>query len=1048
LPPTWMIFTKHLELGALLTPSLWLRGGIGPARDATVQVMLKPYVNASIMQQGESTYGVQDQIIQKHLIIYPFRAINLPVGQEWSIGIQANRVSKMTSTALSLSGYNTGTPGRVKQVLGDKGARSGVVEYRDYVGHFSFGLIDQRRLLKEPIYVVLFLNGYQQVGATAAVYCQSIVNGECEPGPLKAYFTINGQTVTVQMTAAWDYDPHTYLLKKVRALSVVFPQFALHSKASADFKAKNPDHILVRFKRNGRVYDAPANWHSQNMDLIMINTRFEQNLGVQWIMAWDVKYGQDAGQEQLTELVEPQVELIYVKGGQQEIISKSFLPEVDWSTVLRGDTVPPNVMGAQGHYLGNVRVDLMMDRYTDMLGKGINNMKSFFTGDADSGNAYITGVMGLNAQFPIDSSRWIYPSMHVDLAPDTEHMLYWSIEGGVIGQRYNFNFSAYKLNPNTGDFEPTALRMDLANLECLDNSLNGEFPDYGNKCHFQQNLKVLPGLVGLQITFKLRWINEALHITEEMMSPVVSFVAKENHPTPMPLGPPPTRRLEDLEVEKGDGVTVVRPPANKDGVDLQMESVPLSEATRFPGHDFARHISVDDISDDDADQAAHEERRLAEQFGISHSNIDFNKKLAELHPICVKKDLAYKVSYGLAFRAIVHTGHFVENGPGGVPAGLLANIFRFIANFDTGDINILQKGTGNVLDKVLPKEMCRGGVCQGILPGCPGKIVRTMTIPRVEFELNRNFHWTPVSDKNARTAVAYATALFPEALRVGSLIVQSIIQTTTTTKNIADLIYEQGSVVWKNGHVCRWIQRGVCQEKWNYKGRWVVGCTMEDHNLLGWCSTDQYFNGNWRNCYLNCGGQIYHNPEKYIITHGQPSRKLAEDEVVVMGEKEPRRLAEQAETKTNMSNRFVVDFDRDALHYNIDQGLIRSLLARQAFRGINDEQGEAKIVAFKVHTGDTKPGEAELEPVGPEEKFEYIEKSGKAIDTTIHITPKSVDQKLAQYNAGMMGGLPIAVAVVGAVVLAALSVKGWRMFVQKSRTQYATVEANEQPTVE
>merc|ERR1719409_355018 len=108
----------------------------------------------------------------------------------------------------------------------------GVVEFNDYVEHFRFGLIDQRRLMRDPIRVCIFKNGVRQEGKIVPIYCESVVDGECQPAPFNVEFLIEGQTVIVQLSIAWHAQPVPFLLSKVRSMSLVFPQLALSTEAS------------------------------------------------------------------------------------------------------------------------------------------------------------------------------------------------------------------------------------------------------------------------------------------------------------------------------------------------------------------------------------------------------------------------------------------------------------------------------------------------------------------------------------------------------------------------------------------------------------------------------------------------------------------------------------------------------------------------------------------------------------------------------------------------------------------------------------------------
>lgn len=86
-------------------------------------------------------------------------------------------------------------------------------------------------------------------------------------------------------------------------------------------------------------------------------------------------------------------------------------------------------------------------------------------------------------------------------------------------------------------------------------------------------------------------------------------------------------------------------------------------------------------------------------------------------------------------------------------------------------------GEGKDLKELLPKSVCAGGVCNGMLPGCHKTQVNPIQIKQIVFKLDRNFKWNAnrsgkkgglqVSPK-MRNAIAYALALFPSAVQVAN----------------------------------------------------------------------------------------------------------------------------------------------------------------------------------------------------------------------------------------------------------------------------------------
>lgn len=90
-----------------------------------------------------------------------------------------------------------------------------------------------------------------------------------------------------------------------------------------------------------------------------------------------------------------------------------------------------------------------------------------------------------------------------------------------------------------------------------------------------------------------------------------------------------------------------------------------------------------------------------------------------------------------------------------------------------------------------------------------------------------------------------------------------------------------------------------------------------------------------------------------------------------------RRLAEATEP-VEETDRVSIEIDPKALNYVIDEDLIHELIRRKAFRGMGvdgkeAQLGENEITHFKLHRGDSEPGQSEDEmiAVAPEEKFEW-----------------------------------------------------------------------------
>jgi hypothetical protein len=921
LPPTWMIYTKHLEFGALLTPAFWVKGGIGPVKDVTLELQLRPYCNVSITQEGQEVYGVQQQVMEKELVVMPFRAINLDLGSEWSVGIEANGRRKMTSTELSL----------------------GVVEFHDYVEHFRFGLIDQRKLLKDPIYVALFRNGVRQEGRIVPVYCESVVDGECNPAPFNAEFVIGMKTVIVQLTLAWHAKPVHYLMSKVRAISFVFPQLALSHDASEDYLRDPPQDLFIKITRNGREYRAYQNVTVVHDKLVVIDSRQTQDLGIEWIDAWRIKYGSIAGQQAVTNLIDPSVELWYTRHGREERIAQTFLPSIDWDAILIRRNDMGKLANNQGVHFGRNPDDTGVGRlgsssYGGVVGRGRpwtgqereevtyrtnphsvfrggwNGAKScrhhnlngggrrrhgqhllcrlargFFEGNVPlriglttpNNQNWASGHMGLDVRNPETASRWLRPYRTDHFLTGSHHVLYWHTRHSDPSTPQSFKFAAFKVDPASGVYQPTHLQVQLPMQVCTYNDPEAKrFEGYGDECVYSKKLAVDDSLLGTTLVFQLVFTDHLDGTKHKMMSApvrVVNQLPGENQNTwqsrvvSYPTGMRPQRRLME------EGGNMVDAPKDGDAAvnEIPMATLPVQptdeeelegkEEEKDDRHTDEVHVSLRNlqgVADADAignEVFGSEDTSEDENIGYETSDIDFGARMADLHPICSRKPLHYSLGAGLFLRAQLHNFQIPDGSPLGALAPL-ANLASF-ADMDTMDVPLVNTELGKKLSSLLPKDFCNEGVCDGNLPGCPGQVVHPMTIPKVEFKLKRKLKWNKDTEQSARDATAYAMALLPEFIRVVSIVIGSLMHHSTTLRPYRhNRYYHTGSVAYVNGQPCRWTRNPDCQAVFNYRGMDYYGCTTEDHGTRGWCSVDRKFQGNWHNCYLTCKnkyGQSY-----------------------------------------------------------------------------------------------------------------------------------------------------------------------------------------------
>jgi hypothetical protein len=860
LPPTWMIYTKHLEFGALLTPTFWLRGGVGPIRDVSLEMQLKPYCNVSVTQEGQHTYGIQQQVMEKELVVMPFRAVNLQLGSEWSVGIEANGRRKMTSTELSM----------------------GVVEFNDYVEHFRFGVIDQRRLLREPIRISLFKNGVQQTGKTVTIYCESIVEGECQPAPFNAEFYIDMKTVVVQLSLAWHADPVKYLMSKVRAMSFVFPQLALSREASGQYQQSKPESVFIKITRNGREYRAYQEPEVVHSHLVVIRTKKTQDLGLNWIDAWNMAYGTISGQKDVTALIDPSISLYFVRNGQEELMAQTYLPNIDWTRMLLGTSMQAKnqwYMGGSGvgrqgssgfggiEGAGSAQADANRANPQEVFQGGffVGNipLKISLASNQDQNTIFSTGHMGIDIHDPIRANRWLRPFRSEKFVQGSSHRIFWALRNSAPGTAaQKFTITTWRVNPATGQFTPTQMKMTV---DAVCNSNDEEalrYQAYGKDCTYSQDMKVESGLVGATVVFELSFTDLVDKTEHKMMSAPVTFVSV------LPAAAPASswgnwggsRKLTPQQsADEWNGVP--RKLSDEDGnmVEAPAESgkemeFPMSELEVQKDDEWKGHVNLaGEQKPRRLGEATSEARQL---YGYTPSNISFGAKMKELHPICTRKPLHYEIGAGIYFRAKVRNFHIVGGEDALGPLTPLVSLVG-LNHLDTHDIQLASTRLGKKLSKVFPKGLCTQGVCDGVLPGCPGHTARTLVVPKVEFKLNRNFQWSDKTQKSAKTATAFAMALVPEMVRVTSLVITSMMHTTPKPGTPwrgqdPNRYFGASNVIWVKNSPCRWQKPPDCTSVFKYRGTSYSGCTIEDHDNRGWCSVGTTFTGNWRNCYLSC----------------------------------------------------------------------------------------------------------------------------------------------------------------------------------------------------
>eukprot|EP00444_Apocalathium_aciculiferum_P011020 CAMPEP_0183471124 /NCGR_PEP_ID=MMETSP0370-20130417/157391_1 /TAXON_ID=268820 /ORGANISM="Peridinium aciculiferum, Strain PAER-2" /LENGTH=338 /DNA_ID=CAMNT_0025663689 /DNA_START=43 /DNA_END=1055 /DNA_ORIENTATION=+ len=172
--------------------------------------------------------------------------------------------------------------------------------------------------------------------------------------------------------------------------------------------------------------------------------------------------------------------------------------------------------------------------------------------------------------------------------------------------------------------------------------------------------------------------------------------------------------------------------------------------------------------------------QLKDGGGVGQYSDKVKQKLAALEAkACTEKDLEYGIGAGMEM--IHHLHNFVIPGMSdGQSIGSLSDAPDWVSNpeklfgFGTGE-------GGEDLADILPKSVCAGGVCKGIMPGCQKKKTNPIGIKQVVFRISRRFKWKEHVGPQLQHAIAYGLAVLPDAINVFEKEIESQIASDTTT---------------------------------------------------------------------------------------------------------------------------------------------------------------------------------------------------------------------------------------------------------------------------
>jgi len=488
-PPTWMLFTKHFEMGALFEPELWFKGGFGVMRNMKFGISLQPYVNVSVMQQGYETEGANVGAILgglgdgltggrlSNLAVYPFRAIGLPKGRGYAIKVGIRGRYKTTSMQFSMGG----------------------VEYVDSVHNFLFGTISEPDLLSKAIDVQLLEDGKASPVAVGQAYCGALVNGECHPNPVEAQLIVEGASVKVHMSVVWTDQPVTALMKKVRAVSLKVPSIYLtQDSVSPSTSLDKGSGYEFQVKRLGSTYSLPLLLGSTSGDAVTLRSSTTLDLGPCFQDSWLIGDGASSDVSLI-----PVGNLVF----RGKVVASTELPELDLEKAESQDSSDTPLS--------------LMNFYNSKSHAAVAKLSLDIVMRSPSGQGALgTGKLDMKVSDSTQAPFWIFPGKVENFVAGQDYHLSWTLKEG-IHETSSFVLALFDLDTLTGVMTNTNWTRTFKTTCRLGSPVEVIKATSGLPCIFKYKMTAPGSLVNDLGVFALKWLRDDVH--HEMLSSPIKF---------------------------------------------------------------------------------------------------------------------------------------------------------------------------------------------------------------------------------------------------------------------------------------------------------------------------------------------------------------------------------------------------------------------------------------------------------------------------------------------------------------------------------------------
>lgn len=192
-------------------------------------------------------------------------------------------------------------------------------------------------------------------------------------------------------------------------------------------------------------------------------------------------------------------------------------------------------------------------------------------------------------------------------------------------------------------------------------------------------------------------------------------------------------------------------------------SVKSSSRRLFPQHFNASNISKHVLKNDKSVHMGFSS--MGHKEGLSP---EATAAFTELSKHCNAQPLKYNFGMGLNYQQLLKN---VPMGAGGMGAmggaGGLGGYFTPDGSYITRPhpIWVLGQHNGEKLSDLLPKSVCAGGICSGMMLGCQKTKVTPIDIPKIAYKFSRTFNWIPHVGPSARHIIAYGLMVLPAAVK-------------------------------------------------------------------------------------------------------------------------------------------------------------------------------------------------------------------------------------------------------------------------------------------